>query len=81
MMSDVAMLVKDDMEAMMAARKNGHHRAISEAYKQITDSRNYLFMRYGREGVAEYIRQRKAASHGEGGQVRAAGRQGAVAHC
>lgn len=63
MMSDVAILVRDDLEAIAVATKSKHHRDISESYKLQRDSRNYLFLRYGADGVAEYIRQMKEACH------------------
>lgn len=61
MMSDVAILLRDDLEALATARKTKHHRDVSEAHALQKDSRNYLFLRYGTDGVAEYIRQMKEA--------------------
>lgn len=64
MMSDVAILVMDDLEAINAAGKSKHHRDVSEAIKLQRDSRNYLYLRYGTDGVQEYIRQMKEANNG-----------------
>lgn len=62
MTSDVAILVKDDKEAIAKSLRTKHHRDISEAHKLQKESRNYLFLRYGPDGVQEYIRQMKEAA-------------------
>lgn len=81
MMSDVAILVRDDLEKLAAAAKSKHHRDLSEAHKQQLESRNYLFLRYGREGVSEYIRQMKEAASAKPDQVRQSSDQKPLAYC
>lgn len=83
MMSDVALLVKDDLEEIAAASKSNHHRDLSAAHRQQLDSRSYLFLRYGREGVEEYIRQMKEATHArsDSDQVRQSSDQKPLAYC
>lgn len=81
MISDVALLVKDDLEAIEAAAKSRNHRDLSNAHKQQVDSRNWLYLRYGRDGVAEYIRQLKEATYENSVQVRQSVDQKPLAHC